>query len=949
MDFAWTKCAEADVHERLLIKERSLEIGLSHCENLIDEVSNRFSNIAEHCEPSMEIIWALEDRNEWINQCREIARDHRDFRVPVGVAGATGSGKTSVLNALLGFQELLPTNNEEAATAVQCKVSFNYDNRPKYAFRCHITFRSKEALKAELKQFFDNLKLKDELEELNDDSADGEEALCNLEMAMQPTREMISIVFDLEDDEIQELDLDGVLNSNTEALKLLGTTKEFNHRTADGISQMVKPYMDSTAEDHGATGTSFAAWPLIEQVELFVKSDILLNGVILVDLPGLGDAVRSRAIVAEKAFDQLTATIIVSQATRAADNSTAVNLMSKHQEMALILDGRLHKQAFCVCLSQIDHIDRKAALRKPDAKANEYLQELLGEEEDHRSLLGVGAQAKKKLSKVKRKEQRKLSRHQELHPKGKAAERIKAQAAYNATRKRFKKVLKDINDSRRRLEELEGEIIFICIRARNQYLNQRIQQDFRKRHARLLGETPDMQKTYDAQVAVCPTSSAAFWKCKCPFSSEPGFPDELYTGIPGLAKWIRDATIQKREEHVNGLLNRLQVQYNTIKLWVQDKRRLKDTPLTRDWFETHILADAIESLEEDLEVYWPTLTEAVEDQYPLDNVNRELILHEGPGKCIDAVKGWSYKKSGNGASAKMHHNTYQAILTRKGGKFMSVSNNTYTEYFWMGDLSHVLFSIVVKDWTQALHIDIPSMAGDAELAIDKIWDRFIQDLNARVNKAEPRLLPQIKNEEPNLEAFKKAAKTRIRQALKRLSKGAGQAYPLVAFKAQEEWAETFKGAVNIRGTGSHAARQQLVLNFAKKNSRNTLEKIYDYLDEQLCANFGSLPEELQSISDDTVRSLRSYLIMFIDKTLESTDMAIKSEDVAEEKIGLRMAVNSELDMWDAQWGNLDLDEYVNDKQAGCIPDEYQHARSKLEASDDSTNSDSSSEESTDED
>ncbi|KAI0530184.1 hypothetical protein GGR58DRAFT_524900, partial [Xylaria digitata] len=312
-----------------------------------------------------------------------IVEDHEDFKVLVGVAGATGSGKTSALNALLGFHDLLPTNNEEAATAVQCKVAFNDDIDSEHAFRCHVTFQSKEALEIKIKQFVNDLKVRDELEESHSGSAEDEQALREFESVLQPTREMVNIVFGLQDDRVDKLGVDGVLKSNPEAFELLGTVKKFHSGDAEAISKQMKPYMDSTIADHFTSGTSFAAWPLIEQVELFIKSDILRNGVVLVDLPGLGDAVESRALVAERSFNQLTATLIVTQATRAADNSTAVDLMSKNHEMAMMMDGKFRRETFCVCLSQIDQIDRKAALRKSDAKANTDLQNWLEEERMH--------------------------------------------------------------------------------------------------------------------------------------------------------------------------------------------------------------------------------------------------------------------------------------------------------------------------------------------------------------------------------------------------------------------------------------------------------------------------------------------------------------------------------------------------------------------------------------
>ena len=85
-------------------------------------------------------------------------------------------------------------------------------------------------------------------------------------------------------------------------MKLLGEMEQFKADSAHEMSAQVKLLIDSTPSCL-STGTEFPVWLLVEKVELFIKSDILRNGVVLVDLPGLGDAVESRALVAERAFD----------------------------------------------------------------------------------------------------------------------------------------------------------------------------------------------------------------------------------------------------------------------------------------------------------------------------------------------------------------------------------------------------------------------------------------------------------------------------------------------------------------------------------------------------------------------------------------------------------------------------------------------------------------------
>ncbi|KAJ8128415.1 hypothetical protein O1611_g5217 [Lasiodiplodia mahajangana] len=934
--FAWTHCAETDAQLRLSIKEHSLKIGFDYCEKLINTLEEAFSNIAKHSKNSAEAIWPQNSRDAWISECRDIINHHKDFKVLVGVAGATGSGKTSALNALLGFQELLPTNNEEAATAVHCKVAFNDDRRPEYAFRCHVTFQSKESMTTRLERFFDDLENRNAHEESHDGSAEDEEALRSLESLLRPTREMISIVFGLQRDQVEKMSVEEVLKSNPEAVNLLGTVKEFHTGNVGDISQIIKPYMDSTVADHSTSGSSFAAWPLIEKVELFVKSDILQNGVALVDLPGLGDAVESRALVAEKSFDQLTATMIVAQATRAADNSTAVNLMSEYQEIAMMMDGKFHKKTFCVCLSQIDQIDRKAALRKPDAKANADLQGWLEEEDTQKRTIKTKFQKKKDAKRAIKKLRTLVKKHRK--PLGKAGlgqdEVAAAKAALQQLKmdKRARKIVvakisKEISKSKRRLIELDGLITFICIQERNQYLQHRISLDFRKRQARLVSKADKRQSAYDGRVTVCPTSAKAFWTCKSPIKRITGFPSEVYTGIPSLAGWIRSATVPKREEHADYLLNRLRAQFNILQLWSKDKCKLSDTPITKSSFEEDVLDDALSKMEKGLTAYWPLLAAEVHKKNPLAEQKEKLT--QCPELCAKAVRGWAYKKPDDIASdAKVHWTTYQANLSRSGGKFVSKAKAATQEYNWMEDISNILFNTIVKNWDQSLNYDIPALSEDASREIDKIWDEFIMNLNANVQNTEPRLLPELANEKPSLDIIKTNTKNKLRRALRDISQ------------------RTFQDALGIKGSGAHTARQKLLLSFAAEKSRKMFTTAFNKLHKEVEKIFNALQNDLHSISDSSIQDIRRYISMLLDKVLEPEDLALKMEAVAEERAHLQQSVQAMIRDWINEWEHPTLSGQATGTIADQeIPLEYRHAQTELEQLEDDdieANSDSDS-------
>lgn len=289
------------------------------------------------------------------------------------MAGGTGAGKTSLLNAILGYQEFLPSSCEQAATAVVCEVAWNHDETPGNEFKAEVTFHNVEDVKAQLKNFFDAI---DDLKEVlakdytNEDERTADTAQA--QQAIDQYLDQIQAVWDLGQDDLQNLTADKVLASNPSVLKLLGTTLYLNDSDPDALSQKVRPYLDSTKHQHGGDTDSeaFAAWPLVKQVRQFLRADILKNGIKLVDLPGLADMSDSRAAVAESFYSKLNLTMIVSPIIRAADEKTGGDLLDRCHEQRLKMDGKFDKKGLVFVLSKADDINIQGCLKRSHGSEN---------------------------------------------------------------------------------------------------------------------------------------------------------------------------------------------------------------------------------------------------------------------------------------------------------------------------------------------------------------------------------------------------------------------------------------------------------------------------------------------------------------------------------------------------------------------------------------------------
>ncbi len=219
----------------------------------------------------------------------KIEEESKRLEVLVGVAGATGAGKTSLLNALLEYPELLPSSSTEAATATVCRIAWNHDDTPVKKFRADIKFRSLEAVQKELDEV---LTAVEERKALRDQEFENEkehiEAMEEMNDIISQGISKICAVWNLDEGEIEDMNhtVESVMGANQQIVDLLGRDLAIYSPDLDQFAAKVKPYLDSTPTPEG-----IIAWPLIEEVRIYVKSKLLKHGIVLVDLPGLSDMV----------------------------------------------------------------------------------------------------------------------------------------------------------------------------------------------------------------------------------------------------------------------------------------------------------------------------------------------------------------------------------------------------------------------------------------------------------------------------------------------------------------------------------------------------------------------------------------------------------------------------------------------------------------------------------
>ena len=94
------------------------------------------------------------DAAQWVRQIENLQKQAVKTKTIVGVVGNTGAGKSSVINAMLDEERLVPTNCMRACTAVVTEISYNYTANP---YRAEIEFITAADWEKELKTLFQDL------------------------------------------------------------------------------------------------------------------------------------------------------------------------------------------------------------------------------------------------------------------------------------------------------------------------------------------------------------------------------------------------------------------------------------------------------------------------------------------------------------------------------------------------------------------------------------------------------------------------------------------------------------------------------------------------------------------------------------------------------------------------------------------------------------------------
>ncbi|KAK3368057.1 hypothetical protein B0H63DRAFT_514757 [Podospora didyma] len=247
-----------------------------------------FEKLESGVKVGLEILGDLKAALRNGNKFPEIAKLTKDIqslekqavpqRTVVGVVGSTGAGKSSVINAVLDEECIVPTNGMRACTAVITEIQFNNSVDDDEKYQAEIHFISADEWKAELS-------------DLRDEETEAGVSYSKIR-SVYPTLTRDDIIR-------SKNNLEDLIQSFPSVKDVLGTVKKISTRSDQEFAASLQQYVDSK-EKTGHRKKDKTQW---------------------IDLPSVQDSNAARSAIASKYIEQCTGLWIIPPIQRAVDGT----------------------------------------------------------------------------------------------------------------------------------------------------------------------------------------------------------------------------------------------------------------------------------------------------------------------------------------------------------------------------------------------------------------------------------------------------------------------------------------------------------------------------------------------------------------------------------------------------------------------------------------------------
>ncbi|KAK6601194.1 hypothetical protein H4I95_08176 [Botrytis cinerea] len=830
----------------------------------------------------------------WQDQTKQILNGIKSPRVLVGVLGYTGSGKSSLINALIDEEMVVPANAMRASTSVVTEISWNDSDDPEKAFRAEIEFISETEWKEEMDVLLDDLKNATKGEDVSVKSGSQASTAFAKISAVWPGVTLSK----LKGMTSQELfdQIDGVSN-------ILDCHLEIAKPKAKPFSREISKYIDSNNKQKSSNEISY--WPLVRCVRIYTKAEILRHGLVLVDLPGLGDSNTGRTQVAENYSKRLTYVWIVADIVRAIDDQVAKDLMGKSFRRQLLMDGKYDDKYVTFIMTKTDIINNEEVIESLQLR-EKNLKDILGREADILKDIQDGQQAlarkSLKLKKIKR-ALKLLSSNAESTKADSSAPRkrkhskedrrgdgdqpsgdskpmdmdvpskrlLTKKKAHNA--KAIKMLGKRLTGLKLILKSIRNDIKAACTQARSRYTQEHLRMDFENGLRELkqdisddandkkqLGNEDEAESKHlvyrrglTEQLQIFCVSSKGYQRLCGRFKRDPlpnGFGTIKDTCIPKLQEYAAASTLTVRGKIADSFLTESNLLKLSIKSWAENV-----SPNSLSASQTDKLN---EMLGEKLETLHKTFSHAL--TVAISRI-REIIMTEilpTLRSCIRVSTEKAEEACKELMNADTSYQTWKAIC-RRFGKFNNKKNATYD---WIGSV-HDRYAWNLVRAIRVFSTDIrPLLQSMSEASASKSPIDFLAKI-------------------PYLE---KRTRTAVSGSLSSAQRQAQEIHRLIEPRIQHHMRPVYEKCSQESKIGALGRMKEHLLDHIKKNNKVMYNDSSDLLNTRLNKMTTNLEELLKEAHSQTSHYLRTEIRNMImwaiakdDETRENVRKTIRKE------------------------------------------------------------------------
>ncbi|KAF7908044.1 uncharacterized protein EAF01_003799 [Botrytis porri] len=850
----------------------------------------------------------------WQDQIKQILDSIERPRVLVGVLGYTGSGKSSLINALIDEEMVVPANAMRASTSMVTEISWNDSDDPEKAFRAEIEFISEKEWKAEMDILLDDLQNATKGEDLSVDTGSEASTAFAKISAVWPGVTLDKLKGMTSEELFHEIE--GVSNH-------LDCNLDISDSKAKSFSQQINSYIDSNNKQASSKGISY--WPLVRCVRIYTKAEILRHGLVLVDLPGLGDSNTGRTQVAEKYVKNLTYVWVVADIVRAIDDQVARDLMGKSFRRQLLMDGKYDDKYVTFIMTKTDMINTDEVIESLQLREHDLKEILLREEEilkqipnwqealDRKALKVKNInKALKTMMKVyksstsarailrKRKhteddmtdlmsENEEQSSADSETPETQILERKHLVKKRAHSVKSVRALEKKLAEMKRTLKLIRNDIKAACTQARNRYTQENLKVDFENGLRDLKQDishdttdehhsgNEDEERNKDSvhhqdfvnQLNIFCVSSKGYQKLAGRFKRDripEGFASVNDTFIPGLQEHAAASTLTTRTKIADTFLNDFQILKLSIKSWAKN-----GSPNSLSSSQKHKLQAMLEQqlgiLNKSLGCASETTTFRI----------REIINTDILPTLNDCIETSTIKARQTCKALTESDTSFQTwkAICRRQGKF---NNKRKVNYDWNGVFLEPFLECLANPWDRVFNVQMQHIHDECSRTVVAAINSFSTDIRpllhdiseASASNSPVEILAKI----PYLQ---RKTTTKISASMNFTQSQAQEIYRLIEPLIQQHMRPAYHSCSLESNTGALARMKEHLLRHIRMNNENMYKEASKLLKKRLNKMIKTLEGLLSKAHIDTSKYLR--------KEIEDMIMvAVGKDDEAREKM-----------------------------------------------------------------